>query len=102
MANIFHIKKNILTALPSPLKIYYHTLYQDPKLHGSPLTGLYTHAIIADCKKMEWPAISMFKLSSIRIYLSTCERKLPTNLTSMSSSESSLHLTQFIILTFIV
>jgi len=102
MANMFHILKKTLTALASPLKIYYHTLYQDPKLHGSHLTGLYTHAIIADCRKMEWPAISMFKLSSIKIYLSTGERKLPTNFTSMSSSKSSLHFTQFIILTFIV
>jgi hypothetical protein len=65
---------------------------------------LYTHAIIADCRKLEWPAThtSMFQLSSIKNYLATGERKWPTNFASMSSSESSWHSTQLIIVTFIV
>lgn len=103
MANMFHIKKKNVTALASPLKIYYHTSYTKTQNYMALTLQVCTHMpLLLTCRKMEWPATSVFKLSPIKIYLSTGERKLPTNFTSMSSSESRLHFTQFIILTFIV
>jgi hypothetical protein len=98
---MFHIKKNFNSLCISFEDLLPYFIPRS-KLNGFHLTGLYTHAIITDYRKMEWPATSMFKLSSIKIYLSTGGKKLPTNFTSMSSSESSLHFTQFIILTFIL